>query len=41
VILEEGVQPANRESGIWMWTGILVAILGVLILMGVAWRAVS
>ena len=41
VILKEGVQPANRESGIWMWTGVLVAILGVLILLGVAWRAVS
>lgn len=39
VIVEEGVQPANRETGIWMWTGILVAILGVLILMGVAYRS--
>lgn len=28
----------NQERGIWMWTGILVAILGFMILAGVAWR---
>lgn len=31
----------EKEKGIWRWTGILVAILGMLILVGVTWRALS
>ena len=31
----------KSEQGIWRWTGILVAILGLLILAGVAWRTFS
>ena len=37
----ESVTMEKRERGIWFWTGILVAILGLLILAGVAWRTLS
>lgn len=36
VVGEVGTE-AN-EKGIWLWTGILVAILGLFILAGVAWK---
>jgi hypothetical protein len=41
VIIIEGASMEKQERGIWMWTGILVAILGALILAGVAWRALN
>lgn len=34
--MRESVTMGNRAQGIWFWTGILVAILGLLILSGVA-----
>ncbi len=36
IVLEGG--SASSDKSLWMWTGILVAVLGVLILAGVAWR---
>ncbi len=41
VIIVEGSAMEKQEHGVWLWTGILVAILGVMILAGVAWRALS
>ncbi len=41
VIIIEGAAMQTQEQGIWMWTGILVAVLGMLILAGVVWRALS
>jgi hypothetical protein len=40
-IVVEGAESAKKEGGIWLWTGILVAILGMLILAGVAWRTAN
>jgi len=40
IVTEEMAAP-NRDQGIWLWTGILVAVLGVLILAGVAWRTLN
>ena len=37
----ENVIMEKSEQGRWRWTGILVAILGLLILAGVAWRTFS
>lgn len=34
-------KPEGKEIGIWRWTGILVALLGTLILGGVAWKAMN
>ncbi len=41
IIIIEGVDMQTQERGIWLWTGVLVAVLGILILAGVAWRALS
>ena len=41
VIFPNAMTAPNREQGIWMWTGIMVAGLGVLILLGVAWRSLN
>lgn len=41
VIVAPGVTVQKQERGIWLWTGILVAILGVLILAGVAWKSIG
>jgi len=38
-IVWEGMQTmAENEKGIWRWTGMLVALLGLMILAGVAWK---
>ena len=38
VIVIGGSPMEKKEQGIWLWTGILVAVLGFLILAAVAWR---
>jgi hypothetical protein len=39
MIVVDGMGQEVNEKGIWLWTGILVAILGLLILAGVAWKS--
>lgn len=41
VFVIEGRKMEMRNQGIWLWTGILVALLGVLIIGGVAWKSLS
>lgn len=41
VFVTEGGQMETRNQGIWLWTGILVALLGVLIIGGVAWKSIN
>lgn len=41
VIVMEGTENERPANGIWRWAGILIAILGMLILGGVAWKSLG